>query len=157
MKKHITPPWLFVCLGAAGTGKSHILRVFQDVMDRSGKLRTVAFTAPTGVAACNVRGLTVHSWAGIGTGSDPLEKTIGIVSRSKEAKKRWLLTETLVIDEISMLSAELFDLLSAVGSRIRQDPRPFGGLQLIICGDFFQLPPVGLGSKVKFCFTANTC
>jgi ATP-dependent DNA helicase PIF1 len=62
----------------------------------------------------------------------------------------------LVIDEISMLSAELFDLLSTIASRVRLDERPFGGIQLILCGDFFQLPPVGLGSSTHLCFRAKS-
>ena len=71
------------------------------------------------------------------------------------AAQRWKETEILVIDEISMVSAELFDKLSFIGSRVRGDPRPFGGLQLILCGDFFQLPPIGVGSRTHFCFESK--
>lgn len=74
------------------------------------------------------------------------------VARSRVAAQRWKETEILVIDEISMVSAELFDKLSFIGSRVRGDPRPFGGLQLILCGDFFQLPPIGVGKNTHFCF-----
>ena len=70
-------------------------------------------------------------------------------------RARWTETDILVIDEISMLSGEIFDLLSQVGSRVRNDPRPFGGLQLVMCGDFFQLPPVGLGRSCTFCFQSK--
>ena len=114
-------------------------------MSYLNKTNKVAFTASTGIAACNIRGTTIHSWSGIGLGTDTYEKTVGTVRNNKESKKRWLDTEILVIDEISMLSSTIFDLLSKVGSRIRNDNRPFGGIQLILCGDFFQLPPVGLG------------
>ena len=142
--------------GAAGTGKSYILRVLQDIMAHLGKTSAIAFTAPTGVAACNVRGLTIHSWGGIGLGEDPVEKMLAKAIGNQGARERWLRTEILVIDEISMLSAELFDKLSFIGSRIRNDHRPFGGIQLILCGDFFQLPPVGVGGgKVNFCFEAK--
>lgn len=75
--------------------------------------------------------------------------------RNTNACKRWRETEILVIDEISMLSSEVFDKLDIIGRRVRNNINPFGGLQLILCGDFFQLPPVGLGSKVKFCFEAQ--
>eukprot|EP01041_Mallomonas_annulata_P010132 gene10132-21129_t len=142
--------------GAAGTGKSHILRIFQTIMEQLQLIRTVAFTAPTGVAACNISGLTIHSWAGVGTGADPVEKLARKVAGNKEAKKRWISTKILVIDEISMLSAELFDKLSTIGSHIRQNPAPFGGIQLIICGDFFQLPPIGLGVRTQFSFKADS-
>jgi ATP-dependent DNA helicase PIF1 len=125
-------------------------------MERLGLENKIAFTAPTGVAACNIRGLTIHSWAGIGKASEPLEQLIGIVMRNSNACKRWRETDILVIDEISMLSAEIFDKLDIIGRRIRNKIQPFGGLQLILCGDFFQLPPVGLnGETIKFCFQAN--
>ena len=144
--------------GAAGTGKSYVLKILQDMFEGSEILSKVAFTAPTGVAACNIRGLTIHSWAGIGGSNNfnDLERLCGQVYRSREAKRRWELTEILVIDEISMLSAGMFDALSTIGCKIRNNfSEPFGGIQLVICGDFFQLPPVGLGNSVKFCFLAN--
>jgi len=115
----------------------------------------ISFTAPTGVAACNIRGLTIHAWAGVGTAAEPLEQLIGQVMRNSQASRRWKKTEILVIDEISMLSAELFDKLDIIGRRLRNNMLPFGGLQLILCGDFFQLPPVGLGKHTHFCFESN--
>lgn len=78
------------------------------------------------------------------------------VGRSRVAAQRWKDCEILVIDEISMLSAELFDKLSFIGSRVRNNPRPFGGLQLVLCGDFFQLPPIGVGKNTHFCFDAKS-
>lgn len=141
--------------GAAGTGKSFVLKILQDVLDRLKLNSVVAFTAPTGVAACNIKGMTVHAWSGVGLAKESLEKLVAQVSRSREARKRWAEAEILVIDEISMLSAELFDIMSKVGSRVRNDPRPFGGLQVILCGDFFQLPPVGLGRNCRFCFESE--
>ncbi len=94
--------------------------------------------------------MTVHSWGGIGLGNNPLEKIIGMIYRNREALNRWRSTEILVIDEISMLSNVVFDLLSEVGKRVRNDIRPFGGLQLVLCGDFFQLPPVGKQNQHPF-------
>lgn len=87
--------------------------------------------------------MTIHSWAGVGLAKEPLEQLVAQVCRSRDARKRWTEAEILVIDEVSMLSDKLFDVLSVVGSRARNDDRPFGGLQVIACGDFFQLPPVG--------------
>ena len=91
--------------------------------------------------------MTLHAWAGVGlandTGNKAIERVVGQIKRNKEVYERWTKTQILVIDEVSMLSDNLFDFLSVVGVRVRQNPRPFGGLQLILCGDFFQLPPVG--------------
>lgn len=105
----------------------------------------IGFTASTGVAACNIQGLTVHAWAGIGIAreKDLLDRNKLVHQVNSKARSRWKNTDILVIDEISMLSAEIFDLLSFVGTQIRHDSRPFGGIQLVLCGDFFQLPPIG--------------
>lgn len=115
----------------------------------------ISFTAPTGVAACNIRGLTIHSWAGVGTAHEPVEQLQYQVKRNSQASRRWKETEILVVDEVSMLSAELFDKLDIIGRRIRGNLQPFGGLQIVLCGDFFQLPPVGLGKNTHFCFDSN--
>lgn len=141
--------------GAAGTGKSYILKILQDVMGVLDMSTKISFTAPTGVAACNIQGLTIHSWSGAGMASEPIDKLLPIVLRSRAAVERWRNTEILVIDEISMMSAELLDKLDIIGRRVRNDLRPFGGIQLVLCGDFFQLPPVGLGKSCKFCFESN--
>ena len=125
--------------GAAGSGKSFLLKVLQDIMSHLGKSNKIAFTAPTGIAACNIRGMTIHSWSGIGLGNDLLEKIVGVVKNNRDARNRWLECEILVIDEISMLSSKLFDMLSKVGSRVRNNEAPFGGIQVILCGDFFQV------------------
>jgi ATP-dependent DNA helicase PIF1 len=116
----------------------------------------IVLTASTGVAACIIGGQTIHSWSGVGLGTEPIETICARVSRNSAAKKRWCSAKLLVIDEVSMLPASFFDTLSAVASRVRADARPFGGLQLILCGDFFQLPPVNCGSNTKFCFQSNS-
>jgi ATP-dependent DNA helicase PIF1 len=141
--------------GAAGTGKSFILKVLLDILEVLGLTNKIAITAPTGVAACNIRGLTIHSWSGIGLGTESLENLLPIVERNRNAKSRWKDTEILIIDEISMLSGELFDKLDMIGRRMRNCLLPFGGLQLILCGDFFQLPPIGVGKLTTFCFESN--
>lgn len=138
-----------------GTGKSYVVQILRSVIEALQWEDKIAYTAPTGVAACNIRGLTIHSWAGVGKASEPIEQLLPIVLRNSNACKRWRETEILVIDEISMLSAELFDKLDVIGRRVRNNINPFGGLQIIVCGDFFQLPPVGLGKTVKFCFEAQ--
>lgn len=124
--------------GPGGTGKSKWIQMV--AASRKG----IQVCAMTGCAAilleCNAK--TVHSWAGIGLGD--ANKAI----KNKFARDRWRSTEVLIIDEISMMSDELFDLLNLVGKTIRKSSKPFGGIQLIFCGDFYQLPPV----NAKFCF-----
>lgn len=141
--------------GAAGTGKSYVLHILKKIFSKEKRSSSVAFTAPTGVAACNIGGLTIHAWAGIGVGKESGEILVGKIKGNRLTKKRWQETDVLIIDEISMLSHDIFDLLSFIGQKVRNDPRPFGGIQLILCGDFFQLPPIGLGSKIKFCFESE--
>ena len=82
-------------------------------------------------------------WAGIGLGTFPADKLArDILIRRFEAKCHWQQTQTLIIDEISMIDADLFDKLEAIARIVRGNSRPFGGMQLIVCGDFAQLPPV---------------
>lgn len=145
--------------GAAGTGKSYCINVLESVLRKLDKLNVVARTAPTGVAACNISGMTIHSWAGVGLGLDSVENMAKkIQGRGMDAvRQRWKNTEILVIDEISMLGADLFEKISEVGKLVRGDPRPFGGIQVVMCGDFFQLPPVAQrGDRPRFCFQSQT-
>jgi ATP-dependent DNA helicase PIF1 len=134
--------------GSAGTGKSHVLQTLRSIVAREGKTDQVAFTAPTGIAACNIGGQTVHSWAGIGLGKEDVAVLSAKVRRGA-ARLAWAKTRLLIIDEISMLSPILFSKLEELARRVRGDRAVFGGLQVVMCGDFFQLPPVGEGS---FCF-----
>ena len=129
--------------GAAGTGKSFLLKfIIQELRKRHGDC--VAVTAPTGIAAINVGGITIHSFAGIGHGRGTQQEILQKVKKNSKARKNWLQTKCLVVDEISMLSSDAFDLLDFIGQNMRPlcGRGPFGGLQLILCGDFFQLPPV---------------
>jgi ATP-dependent DNA helicase PIF1 len=139
----------------AGTGKSLVLRELIRRLKAAGRSTELAVTASTGIAAVGLGagGQTLHSWAGIGIGNDFNADTLA-KRLSRKAKDRWIRTEILVIDEISMLDAQLFELLEHVGRLVRNRPdAPFGGIQLILCGDFFQLPPVG--QSVRFCFEAH--
>ena len=155
--------------GCAGSGKSHLLRVcVADLRERftlQGKDDAVFVTAPTGIAACNIGGTTIHSWAGIGRGTDDAKKLAKDISNRANTAKRWLSARVLFIDEISMLDGALFDKLEEVARLVRRSPRPFGGLQIVACGDFLQLPPVeekggfgggNRGGGVKFAFEAKS-
>ena len=145
--------------GSAGTGKSVLLRetikLLRDKYKREPDC--VAVTASTGLAACNVGGVTLHSYAGIGLGKEAVPELVKKIKRNQKAKNRWMRTKVLVIDEISMVDGDLFDKLEVIARAIRNNGRPFGGIQLVITGDFFQLPPVpAYGRVAKFSFDAST-
>ncbi|MBS94873.1 MAG: hypothetical protein CL799_10575 [Chromatiales bacterium] len=150
--------------GAAGTGKSVLMRAIIEELKKkyARDPERVAVTASTGLAACNIGGTTLHSFSGIGLGKDPAPALIKKIRRNPKAKNRWLKVKCLIIDEVSMVDGDLFDKLSQIGRTIRNNGRPWGGIQLIITGDFFQLPPVpekgGNSAKdlVKFAFDAST-
>lgn len=145
--------------GSAGTGKSVLLREIIKTLRVKSKAQPdrVAVTASTGLAACNVGGVTLHSFAGIGLGKEEIPELVKKIKRNQKAKSRWMRTKILVIDEISMVDGDLFDKLEGVARIIRNNGRPFGGIQLVITGDFFQLPPVpDFGKAAKFSFDAAT-
>ena len=123
--------------GAAGTGKSTCLMVMIESLRNGGK--EVAVTAPTGSAAILVEGSTLHAWVGAGLAQDNLDKTLQTIRRQASAIKRWKETDVLVIDECSMVDPPFFDKINAIGQDLRRCPLPFGGLQLILCGDFAQV------------------
>jgi ATP-dependent DNA helicase PIF1 len=117
----------------------------------------VAVTASTGLAACNIGGVTLHSFAGIGLGKESAEDLVKKIRKQAKARQRWMRTKVLIIDEVSMVDGELFDKLEQIARTIRNNGRPFGGIQLVITGDFFQLPPVpDSGRSAKFAFDAGT-
>ena len=125
--------------GPGGTGKSTLVRQLAEEIDN------LNVTAMTGCAALllDCKAKTLHSWAGIGLGKDPVAKNIENIKKKSYVKKRWTHTRTLIIDEVSMLTPELFERLDEIGRVLRKSPnKPFGGLQLILVGDFCQLPPV---------------
>ncbi|KAL9468730.1 hypothetical protein ACSS6W_010424 [Trichoderma asperelloides] len=147
--------------GPAGTGKSVLMRaIITQLRSKHAKDRErVAVTASTGLAACNIGGITLHSFSGIGLGKEDAPTLVKKIRRNPKAKNRWLRTKCLIIDEVSMVDGDLFDKLSQIGRTIRNNGRPWGGIQLIITGDFFQLPPVPDGDKkreAKFAFDAAT-
>jgi ATP-dependent DNA helicase PIF1 len=146
--------------GPAGTGKSVLMRaIIQELKKKYVRdPERLAVTASTGLAACNIGGMTLHSFAGIGLGKDDAQTLVRKIRRNPKAKNRWMRTRVLIIDEISMVDGDLFDKLSQVGRVIRNNGRPWGGIQLVITGDFFQLPPVPDRDTrdTKFAFEAAT-
>lgn len=148
--------------GSAGTGKSVLMRAIIAELRKkySREPDRVAVTASTGLAACNVGGVTLHSFGGIGLGKEDVPALVKKIKRNPKAKNRWIRTKILIIDEISMVDGDLFDKLEAIARTMRNNGRPFGGIQLVITGDFFQLPPVpefdNRTRGVKFAFDAGT-
>ena len=143
--------------GSAGTGKSYLLQYLKANYSDAG----LHITASTGIAAVNVGGQTLHSWAAIGLGNLPPEQIIENLFSAKfsRVRRKLKLAKMLAIDEISMISAPVFDLLNELLKAVRQSEKPFGGLQLILFGDFLQLPPVNrdgqLAHNYQFCFQSN--
>lgn len=141
--------------GSAGTGKSVLLKTIIKSLNHKYGRSNVAITASTGIAACHIGGITVHLFAGIGLGKGKFDDIIKKVKKNRKALRRWRTIKVLIIDEISMIDAQLFTLLDQLGQKIRRQNLPFGGIQVIVCGDYYQLPPVSKmeiqadGSEVK--------
>ena len=127
--------------GAAGTGKSFLLEYIIKRLTKKRK-NGVYVTATTGIAAEHIHGTTLHSFAGIGLGKLPVEDLYESILSKESVLKRWRGARVLVVDEVSMLHADLFDKLEQLARLVRSSTEPFGGIQLVLCGDFFQLPPV---------------
>ena len=124
--------------GAAGTGKTYLLNTFIAQARKRGK--KVSVTATTGLAATHLGGNTIHSWSGIGV-SDHLPNNF-FERLSKTRRDVISKTDVLIIDEISMLHDFRLDMIDKVLRTVRENDQPFGGIQLVMSGDFFQLPPV---------------
>lgn len=144
--------------GPGGVGKSALIKKIYEHSSRRSK--NIYVTAMTGCAAVllNCKAKTLHSWAGIGLANSSVEQLVKKIMKNKMLKISWKNTDILVVDEISMLSLKLFEMLNQIGKIIRNDQRPFGGIQLIFSGDFYQLPPVGNKDEpdtIKFCFESN--
>lgn len=124
--------------GPAGTGKSFLLnRIIETLSSETG----VHVTASTGIAATHIGGTTLHGFAGCGIELD-FTNALKRIRNDKAALVRWETCSVLIIDEVSMVEGAFFTLLNAVARAIRQKDEPFGGIQLIVAGDFLQLPPV---------------
>lgn len=130
--------------GPPGAGKTYILNQFIRRAKRSGK--TVAVTASTGIAATHIGGTTIHSWSGLGIRDEVNNRDAQKLAKNARLNKRYNATDVLVIDEVSMLHGKRLDMVNKVCRLLRQSERPFGGLQVVLVGDLFQLPPVSRDS-----------
>lgn len=142
--------------GAAGTGKTWLLNRYIHHLRSHGV--AVAVTASTGIAATHLNGKTIHSWSGMGVRDNLTEADLDALARNRRVKQNYEKTKVLVIDEVSMLHPHQLDMVDRIARHVLDGTRPFGGLQVILCGDFFQLPPVTrgrTGELTRFAYEAD--
>ncbi len=126
--------------GAAGAGKSYVLREYIAYLKKHGI--KYAVTASTGIASTHINGTTIHSWSGVGIKQHLQPYDLDALEENQSLYKRWNDTSVLIIDEVSMLHASFIDMIDKVARHLRRSDKPFGGVQVVFTGDFFQLPPV---------------
>ncbi|KAA0938358.1 AAA family ATPase [Psychrobacter sp. ANT_H59] len=142
--------------GSAGSGKTYTLNQYIDYL-RARRV-PVAVTASTGIAATHMNGTTIHSWSGIGIKDELTDRDLTNLSRKQFLADRLKDTAVLIIDEISMLHAKQINLVSQVLKHVRKNDKAFGGIQVVVAGDFFQLPPIGSkgeSNREKFAFMSE--
>ncbi|MBI2045866.1 MAG: AAA family ATPase [Parcubacteria group bacterium] len=130
--------------GAAGSGKTHVLNKYISYIKERGI--PIAVTASTGIAATHLGGVTLHSWSGVGVRDTLSQYELEALAQKEYLWKRFEKTKILVIDEVSMLSPRLFDTVERVCREMKRSDKPFGGMQIVLAGDFFQLPPITRGN-----------
>ena len=145
---------LFVT-GPGGTGKTHLIKLMvKHALSANKHIQVCALTGCAAVLLqCNAR--TIHSWSGIKLAKGSSQKIIGNVLKNRMATRAWKTTQVLIVDEVSMMSRKIFDILNKIGQSLRNNSRPFGGIQVVFCGDFFQLGPIGEPEEPEtgmFCF-----
>ena len=142
--------------GSAGSGKTYTLNQYINYL-RARRV-PVAVTASTGIAATHMNGTTIHSWSGIGIKDELSERDLNNLARKQFLADRLKETAVLIIDEISMLHAKQLNVVNEVLKHVRKKDAPFGGIQVIVAGDFFQLPPIGSrgeSNRDKFAFMSE--
>lgn len=133
--------------GGAGTGKSFLIKCFYD---RFASDKTIGLTSLTGVSALLIGGTTIHSYFGLGLYNDtiPIEVYVKKIRDNPKLFARILETQILVIDEVSMMEYNMLWTMDQIAKEIRKNTKPMGGIQLILVGDFFQLPPVNCSTDL---------
>ena len=141
--------------GPGGTGKTRLVKHLIEYAKSINK--NIPVCAMTGCAAvlleCNAR--TLHSWSGIKLAKQSTDIVVASVLKNNNALKAWKSAQGIILDEVSMLSKKVFEIIEEIARRVKKNPLPFGGMQVIFTGDFFQLPPVGTHGDPdtnKFCF-----
>ncbi len=143
-----------VCVtGEPGSGKSYLVGQYVAYLREHGI--EPAITATTGIAATHIGGMTLHSWSGLGIRDTLTDYDLDFLTQKEKLVERARKTHVLIVDEISMLDAHTLGMIDTILRALRQNPAPFGGMQVIFVGDFFQLPPVARGGRAsKFAFEA---
>ncbi|MFA6603372.1 MAG: PIF1 family DEAD/DEAH box helicase [Patescibacteria group bacterium] len=140
--------------GEPGSGKTHTINRYVAYLRARGI--EPALTASTGIAATHIGGMTIHSWCGIGIADELTPYDLDRIASNERIYKRLMKAKILVIDEVSMLDARTLAMVDAVCRETRRNPMPFGGLQTVLVGDFFQLPPVARdGRTAEFAFRSS--
>lgn len=141
--------------GQAGSGKTYLLNLYVDFLKKNKV--GVAITASTGIAATHLNGITIHSWSAIGIKNNLTPHDLSRIAANLNHRIRLESAKVLIIDEISMFHSYRLDMVNQVCKYVRQNTEPFGGLQVILCGDFFQLPPINESNSPEagFAFKAD--
>lgn len=135
--------------GPAGSGKTHVLNLYIDYLKSNDV--SVGITASTGIAATHMGGMTIHSWSGMGIKAELDQNDIKDILKKSHIKRRIEQVKVLIIDEVSMLHHFRLDLVDEILRVGKKKDEPFGGIQVVLCGDFFQLPPVSrLGEQQAY-------
>jgi ATP-dependent DNA helicase PIF1 len=144
--------------GPGGCGKSLLIKYIKQYAETQNK--KIQVCAMTGCAAlllaCKAK--TIHSWSGINLGNGSISQNVNKIVNNMIKRTIWEKIDILIIDEVSMMSKKIFEMLDAIGKKVRKNTKPFGGIQLIFSGDFFQLPPVGNKEEIEtiqFCFESD--
>lgn len=145
--------------GPAGTGKSFLINfIYRKALNMGIKVQVCALTGCASILLKNCKSKTVHSWGGLGLATGSIETIINRIETNTFKKKEWKDIELLIVDEVSMMSVKLFNLLDYIGKHFKKCLLPFGGIQVIFLADFYQLPPVGNNEDLdtkKFCFESE--
>ncbi|MEM9336810.1 MAG: helix-turn-helix domain-containing protein [Patescibacteria group bacterium] len=137
--------------GEPGAGKTFVINEYIAWLEAAGV--SVAVTASTGIAATHIGGMTIHSWSGIGIRDTLTARDLDQITQKQAVVKRVTKAKVLVIDEISMLDGKVLDMVEVVCRTIRNNDDAFGGLQVVLVGDFFQLPPITRqGDQLRYAF-----
>jgi len=140
--------------GQAGTGKSFLIKKIVSYCEKTNK--NFAVTAMTGSAAFLINGKTIHSWGSLGVGDKSAFSYAESILKTWPKKVKWQRCKVLIIDEVSMMNASFFELIEHVARLVKSSDKPFGGIQVILLGDFYQLPPVSKGIEDnRFCFESD--
>ena len=156
-EKYLNDENIFIT-GPGGTGKTEIIKEIAKHARNNNKMIQVCALTGCATVLLNCKAKTIHSWSGVGLANNDIDYIVNEIYENKYKSRNWRLIDTLIIDEVSMLSLKLFNLLDQVAKACRGNRLPFGGIQVIFSGDFFQLPPIGNEKDpdtLKFCFESE--